>query len=408
VLRTNGAALGDITLTAEDFSDPNHSLVFDAMRKMHQADEHIDFITLGDKFIKRTDIGAMVFGLTDYGTWADLVDHYARIVARAAMQRRLSALGTWMRELPDDMATDTMVEQVRKRLEDAFGTQKSKLRMLSDLVMPTLEEMEQPDTIYPSPWRELDTIIGGFRPGALYIVGARPGEGKTLVGVQIAMSLARRGHVAFSTLEMRAEEITKRILSAELGIQLRRINDSTLSQAEWGRIGRERSRVESLPIAVDDSTTSTPTEIRAHARMVSQQGKLVGIVVDYIQLMTARSTGESDNRQQQVAEFSRALKLMAKALHVPVIALSQLNRGLEGRADKSPKISDLRESGAIEQDADVVMLLSREGSDYFIGVAKNRHGPRGTAHLLWDGEYARVLSLNPDNVPLYDPVDGPL
>lgn len=235
--------------------------------------------------------------------------------------------------------------------------------------------------------------IGGWRPGALYVIGARPGVGKSVLGLQAAINMAAHGAVALSSIEMTEAEIAARLVSQEANVPVGHLIDRKVTEDDWRRISTSHARMHALPIYVDDKTGVTPLNVRAHARTVGRRRALAGIVVDYLQLMTA-PRGDKRPRHEVVSDFSRQLKLMAKEMQVPVIALSQLNRGSEQRSDKRPSIADLRESGAVEQDADVVMLLhsTEERPDVLeVGVAKNRHGQRGAFQLTFEGAYQRAV-----------------
>ncbi|MCL1899311.1 MAG: replicative DNA helicase, partial [Promicromonosporaceae bacterium] len=242
----------------------------------------------------------------------------------------------------------------------------------------------------------------GLHAGQRVIIAARPAIGKSTLAIDIARAASihhQRPAVVFS-LEMTRNEITMRLLSAEAGVLLQRLRNGEMRPEDWQRVAQVQGRLEQAPFFIDDSPNMTLPEIRAKARRLKQQHGLELIVIDYLQLMTSGKRVES--RQQEVSEFSRALKLLAKELEVPVIALSQLNRGPEQRGDKKPMMSDLRESGSIEQDADIVILLHREdayekdhpraGEADFI-VAKHRNGPTATLTTAFQGHYSRFVDM---------------
>jgi replicative DNA helicase len=236
----------------------------------------------------------------------------------------------------------------------------------------------------PTGFRDLDALTNGLHPGQLVVIAGRPGLGKSTLGMDFMRSASVKhgqASVLFS-LEMGKSEITMRLLSAESRVQLQSMRNGQMSDNDWNKVARRMGEVAGAPLFIDDSPNLTMMEIRAKSRRLKQRHDLKLVVVDYLQLMTSPRRVES--RQQEVAEMSRSLKLLAKELNVPVIAISQLNRGAEQRADKRPQLSDLRESGAIEQDADIVILLHRE--DFYdkesprageadLIVAKNRNGP---------------------------------
>jgi replicative DNA helicase len=235
----------------------------------------------------------------------------------------------------------------------------------------------------PTGFEQLDELTNGLHPGQLVVVAGRPGQGKSTLGMDFlrATSISSQlGSVLFS-LEMGRSEITMRMLAAEARVRLQKMRMGQLDNSDWDRLARRMSEVASAPMFIDDSPNLTMMEIRAKARRLRQRHDIRLVVVDYLQLMAG--TRRVENRQQEVAEISRSLKLLAKELGVPVVAISQLNRGAEARADKRPQMADLRESGAIEQDADIVILLHRD--EYYnkesrpgeadLIVAKNRNGP---------------------------------
>jgi replicative DNA helicase len=247
----------------------------------------------------------------------------------------------------------------------------------------------------PTPWDAVNRIIGGLRPGALYVVGARPSVGKSVIALNLAKGLTAHGSVAFSSLEMSNNDVQIRAVSADLHIDVGRLIERDLTPGDWAKIRDRRAAWDSVPLFVDDRSGVTITDIKRFARSVNRRQPLAGVVVDYLQLMS-QPPGDKRPRQEFVADLSRQLKIMAMDMQVPVIALSQLNRASEQRQDKMPTIADLRESGAIEQDADVVMLLHREIMGANIGdlsvlVAKNRHGATGLADLDFWGMYSQAL-----------------
>jgi replicative DNA helicase len=245
-------------------------------------------------------------------------------------------------------------------------------------------------------WAMLNDFIGGFRPGALYIIGASPAVGKSVVAVNMAYGMAKHGAVSFHSLEMSKREIMNRLFASVCNVSMDHLEKRKLTDVDWDRIAGGQKAV-ARPIAIADKSGQTLAEVRAFARQVGRKQKLVGIVVDYLQLMQDTERGRS--RYESVTAISNGLKILARDLDVPVIALAQLNRQLEGRKDTSPGLSDLRDSGAIEQDADVVILLNREkalddGEDekskMIFHIAKNRHGRTGMMALRFDGLFARV------------------
>ncbi len=254
----------------------------------------------------------------------------------------------------------------------------------------------------PTGFTDLDTLTNGLHPGQMIIVAARPAVGKSTLGLDVARAASIKHQltsVIFS-LEMSRNEITMRLLSAEGKVPLHHMRAGQMTDDDWNRIARCTGEVSSAPLFIDDSPNMTMMEIRAKCRRLKQRNDLRMVIVDYLQLMTSGKKVES--RQQEVSEFSRSLKLLAKELEVPVIAICQLNRGPEQRTDKKPMLSDLRESGSLEQDADMVILLHREdayekespraGEADFV-VAKHRNGPTATITVAFQGHYSRFVDM---------------
>jgi replicative DNA helicase len=281
---------------------------------------------------------------------------------------------------------------------------------IADLLQGTLDEIEAISghdgslVGVPTGFADLDSLTNGLHPGQLVIVAARPAIGKSTLALDIARAASLhhgQTSVVFS-LEMGRNEITMRMLSAEAKVPLHHMRSGTMTDQDWDRIARTTGSVSAAPLFIDDSPNMTMMEIRAKCRRLKQRHDLKLIVLDYLQLMSSGKRVES--RQVEVSEFSRSLKLLAKELGVPVVALSQLNRGPEQRTDKKPMLSDLRESGSLEQDADMVILLHREdayekespraGEADFI-VAKHRNGPTGTITVAFQGHYSRFVDMAP-------------
>jgi replicative DNA helicase len=254
----------------------------------------------------------------------------------------------------------------------------------------------------PTGFAELDNVTNGLHPGQMIVIAARPAIGKSTVGLDLARSASIKHGLtsAIFSLEMSRNEIAMRLLSAEASIALNHLRSGTMSDADWQKLARKMSAVSEAPLFIDDSPNMTMMEIRAKCRRLKQRHDLRLVVIDYLQLMSSGKKVES--RQQEVSEFSRSLKLLAKELEVPVVAISQLNRGAEQRTDKKPMMSDLRESGSIEQDADMVLLLHREdayerespraGEADFI-LAKHRNGPTANITVAFQGHYSRFVDM---------------
>lgn len=361
------------------------------MLSMRNQSKHIDMVTVMDAVPAQQ---AFIATLTDHAPFAYAVDSYAGIIANHSMRRKLSAVAAGLNQLEQGMTVDDMAERARALVDNAVGESKAKVKFVRDFVPSVVSRIKSDDLFTPTPWKSLDFAIGGFRPGAVYVIAARPGVGKTVVAAQCAVALSQNGLVPFSSLEMSGDELVTRMISEQLQISVSHLKDARMDQRDWDKFDAGRGRIDGLQIAIDDRSGIGPGEVRSFVRTVSRHGKLAGVVVDYMQLMTSKAKLE---RHNQVAEFSRQLKILAKDFQIPVIALSQLNRNVENRAESHPRLSDLRESGAIEQDADVVMLLRREGQEMdermIIDVAKNRHGHTGEVELSWNGIFSRVEEI---------------
>jgi replicative DNA helicase len=279
---------------------------------------------------------------------------------------------------------------------------------LEEILQPTMDELDAIASRggvsrgVPTGIRDLDELTNGLQAGQMVVIAARPGVGKSTLGLDIARSAAIKHQMAtvVFSLEMSKHEITMRLLSAEAKVPLHHMRSGSLSDEDWSKLARRMGEVADAPLYIDDSPNMTMMEIRAKARRLKQRNDLKLVVIDYLQLMTSGKKVES--RQQEVSEFSRSLKLLAKELEVPVIAMSQLNRGSEQRQDKKPMLSDLRESGSIEQDSDMVMLIHREdmyekesprAGEADIMLVKHRNGPTANVTVAFQGHYSRFVDM---------------
>jgi replicative DNA helicase len=304
-----------------------------------------------------------------------------------------------------------LVNNAQAEIYSVTGTQEVEDYVpLTEAVTVAIDEIEAAKhkdgsmTGVPTGFTELDELTNGLHPGQMIIVAARPALGKSTLALDFARAAAIKHDLPtiFFSLEMGRSEIAMRLLSAEATVPLQHMRKGTVDNRDWTTIAATRGRINDAPLYIDDSPNMTLVEIRAKCRRLKQRVGLKMVIIDYLQLMTSGKRVES--RQQEVSEFSRALKLLAKELQVPVIALSQLNRGPEQRADKLPALSDLRESGSIEQDADVVVLLHRESAyekdnpragEADLIVAKHRNGPTKTVTVAFQGMYSRFADMAP-------------
>lgn len=392
VLETDGVCLDDLTITGADFASPHHGDLFDAMRRARLNGAHVTYASMADA---NPSQAAFILSLMEHGRWSFAVQQHADIVAKQSLKRRVRNAAPALEALAadDDLDPRTLTERARALVDDAVGEQKQRVKFLRDIVPGVLTRMEDGGQFVPSPWPSLDAAIGGLRPGAVYVIGARPAQGKTVIAGQLAVAMAKHGPVAFSSMEMSEDELTARFISERIHIAVGNVKDGKMTDADWQRFMQRRRNVDDLPIAIDDRAGVTVADIRQFARSVGRHGPLAGVVVDYLQLITGLNPRAE--RRAQIDEASRQLKVLAKDLRVPVIVLSQLNRDSEKRADPRPKLSELKESGSIEQDADVAILLHREktlaGHKITLDVAKNRHGETATVELKWEGALSRAI-----------------
>jgi replicative DNA helicase len=400
----------------EDFYKPAHGHVFDAISNLYGEGEPVDPVTVADELRRAgllDSIGgpALLIGLQASTPSTSSAGRYARIVSDLSLLRRLIRAANEIAEigydLPDDVhgaidRAESMVFEIgQRRMADTLAP-------IRDLLGQSLDRLEalydRGDSItgVPTGYIDIDEQLSGLQPSNLIIVGARPAVGKTAFCLGIAAHAAMQANVPvlFFSLEMGHLEITQRLLSAESQVNASRMRNGRLHDTDWPKISHAIGRLAEAPIFIDDNPNLTVMDIRAKARRLKSKEGLGLVIVDYIQLMTGRNTAE--NRQVEVSEISRGLKILARELEVPVIGLSQLSRTLETRADKRPMLADLRESGSLEQDADIVMFLYRDevynpdspdkGTGEVI-VAKHRNGPTGVARLAFLDHQARFANM---------------
>ncbi|MEU1761329.1 replicative DNA helicase [Micromonospora sp. NPDC005652] len=415
-------AIADVVeiLKTDDFYRPVHATIFDTILDLYGKDEPADPITVAAALADSGDlqrIGGAPYLHTLIATVPTAANaaYYARIVAERAVLRRLVAAGTRIVQLgygavqESGKDVDDVVDLAQQAVYDVTERRASEdFSVLADLLQPTLDDIEAADarggvmTGVPTGFTDLDRLLNGLHAGQLIIVAGRPGLGKSTAATDFARNAAIRFNnaAAIFSLEMSKVEITMRLLSAEARVPLHRLRGGDLSDDDWTKLARCMNEISEAPLFVDDTPSMNLMEIRAKARRLKQKHDLKLIVVDYLQLMTSPKRVES--RQQEVADLSRGLKLLAKEVECPVIAVSQLNRGPEQRTDKRPQLSDLRESGSIEQDSDVVILLHRDdyydkespraGEADFI-VAKHRNGPTDTITVAHQLHLSRFVDM---------------
>jgi replicative DNA helicase len=412
-------AIADVVevLRSNDFYRPAHEIAFEAVIGLYGRGEPADAVTVAAELtrlgqLSRIGGAAYLHELISSVPTAANAGYYARIVRERAVLRRLVEAGTRIVQLgyaQDGGDVEEIVNIAQAEIYQVTESRTSEDYLpLAEIIEGAIDEIEASShrgdglTGIPTGFVDLDRLTNGLHAGQMIVIAARPAVGKSTLGLDIARAAAI--HTGMTTvifsLEMGKNEITMRLLSAEARIPLQNMRKGTMREEDWTRLARTMGEVSEAPLFIDDSPNMSLMEIRAKCRRLKQRHDLKLVIVDYLQLMTSGKRVE--NRQQEVSEFSRALKLLAKELEVPVIALSQLNRGPEQRTDKKPQMSDLRESGSIEQDADMVVLLHREdmyekespraGEADFI-VAKHRNGPTDTITVAFQGHYSRFVDM---------------
>jgi replicative DNA helicase len=405
-------------LRPKDFYRERHSLLYEAMYALNERHEPLDFVTLLDELERRSkldDVGgpAYVADLISTTPTAMYVDHYARIVERTAVLRRLISAAGQIAELAYDESQD--VDEVVDRAEQIiFNVSESRIhRDLTPIRAVMGDVIENIDFLarnqnmlmgVPTGFTLLDRLLGGLQKSDLIILAGRPGMGKTSFGLSIAQNAAKSygARVALFSLEMSSEQLVQRLLSMETAIDSHRLRLGAIQEEEWPIILEAANMLSNTSIFIDDTPAASVTEIRTKARRLYSEHGLDLILIDYMQLMSGQTSGRNENRQQEISFISRSLKALARELNVPLIALSQLSRAVESRSDKKPMLSDLRESGSIEQDADVVLFIYRD--DYYdeesdrqniadVLVAKHRHGSTGSVSLYFRKELTQFRDL---------------
>jgi len=414
-------AIADVVevLRGNDFYRPSHESIYEAILDLYGRGEPADAVTVADELTKRGEIAkvggaAYLHQLIQSVPTAANAGFYAEIVAERAVLRRLVTAGTKIVQM--GYAQDGEVEDVVNAAQaEIFAVAERRTTedyvILKDVMESTVDEIEASGhkgegmTGVPTGFYEFDELTNGLHPGQMIVIAARPAVGKSTFALDWARSAAidhNMATVVFS-LEMGRNELAMRLLSAEATISLQDLRKGTVKDDQWSKIATTMGKMNDAPLFIDDSPNMSLMEIRAKCRRLKQQHDLKLVILDYLQLMSSGKKVES--RQQEVSEFSRALKLLAKELQVPVVALSQLNRGSEQRTDKKPMVSDLRESGSIEQDADMVILLHREdiydkesarAGEADVIVAKHRNGPTKTLVVAFQGHYSRFANMAND------------
>jgi replicative DNA helicase len=413
------SVVAELPLQPGDFYRDSHASIFEAMMALFAEGQPVDSITLRERLdtggkLARVGGDEYLLGLTDTIPTVANIEAHAKIVLEKAVVRRVihASHQSAARGYGDYGSLEEYLDDAERAIfEVAKDRLRSSYEHVNQVVMRTFEEItlaaqrKEHITGLPTGFRHLDWYTAGFHPGDLVICAGRPGMGKTAFAMNVAVNAcrAREAAVAVFSLEMPKEQLVRRLLCSEAGVDGNRLRSGRLTRDDWPLLTRAAGELSELPLWLDDTPALTLMELRAKARRLRADKDLALIVVDYLQLM--RSGLRSESREQEISEISRSLKALAKELALPVLALSQLNRGVEtrGTKDKRPQLSDLRESGAIEQDADTILFIYRdklynpETNDKGIAeviIGKQRAGPTGTVRCLYRREFTRFENLD--------------
>ena len=405
-------------LNGDDFYREAHRVIFNVMTELYGKNEAVDLITVTDALKrdnKLEDVGgiAYVTALANAVPTAANVKYHADIVAEKSVLRQLVRVSTEIAAMGYEGAddADSIMDKAEKMiLEIASNRKTGDFTPINQIVIDTFSKIEN---LYESKggltglstgFKDLDKLTAGLQPSDLILVAARPSMGKTAFTLNIASHVALKENkpVAFFSLEMSKEQLMQRMLCAEGLVESQRLRVGDLDEQDWQKLIAAADKFSKAPLYIDDTPGISIMELRSKARRLQQEKGLSLVLIDYLQLMQGRANKNGDNRQQEISEISRSLKSLARELNVPVIALSQLSRSVESRQIKKPMLSDLRESGSLEQDADIVMFLYRE--DYYnaetenknitdVIVAKHRNGPVDTVQLFFHKEFTKFADL---------------
>ena len=422
-LLTNGSNSGAVVdtvtsiLKSEDFYRDAHRIIYDAILEIVHANKTADFITVGEELDRRKRLDA-VGGLAYITSLANEsvsynVEEHAKIISEKAQLRRLIDAGNkivGMTYAGEDEPTAILNKAEQMVLDVSGQTQsESSFALIGEVVLSNLDKLnalQQHDgaiTGVPTGFKDVDHVFNGLQKSDLILVAARPAMGKTAFTLNIAQNVTMLYDktVAFFSLEMGKEQLVGRILSSVAGVSSEKLRRANMDPADWEKVIAAADRMSKSKLFIDDTPGLTVQDMRSKLRRLKVEHGLDLVIVDYIQLMQGRNAGKgSENRQQEVSEISRNLKLIAREFNVPVIALSQLSRSVESRPDKRPVLSDLRESGSLEQDADIVIFLYRDkyydensemGDKAEVLIRKHRNGAVGSVKLLFIGELTRFL-----------------
>ncbi|HHY82231.1 MAG TPA: replicative DNA helicase [Clostridiales bacterium] len=415
LLDKEAVAAASEVLRSEDFYSEAHQEIYDAIMDIFDRGTPVDLVTLAEALRQRGTLEAVGGGtyISDLSLTVPStanVGYYIRIVEEKSILRKLiSASNEIIKEsfeASEDL--DMIIDHAEKKIFDISQKKNSRsFESIKTILLETYSKIEElaknkgKIVGVPTGFRDFDLRTSGLNPSDFILIAARPSMGKTSFAINIAQNAAVRYNVpvAIFSLEMSKDQLVQRMLSSEANIELQKIRTGDLSEEDWVKLVHAAGPLSQAPIFIDDTPGVSVTEVRSKARRMKMEHGIGLIVIDYLQLMSGR--GKAESRQQEVSEISRSLKALARELSVPVVALSQLSRGPESRQDHRPMLSDLRESGAIEQDADLVVFLYRD--EYYNPdtekkniaeaiIAKQRNGPTGTVELVWLGQYTKFVS----------------
>lgn len=407
-------------ITGDDFYDARHKHIYEAVTKLYDRREAIDILTLSDQLqgaglLDAVGGASYMTELTNFVPTAAHVEQYAEIVAQKALRRRLIKTSQGITQLGQDESRDIkeLIEEAETSLfQVSQQNVKQSITSIEDILTSSFERL---DDLHkdkaklrgvPTGYRDMDDMLAGLQRSDLFILAARPAMGKTAFVLNLAHNVAVQAKepVLVFSLEMSKEQLVDRVLSMESGVDAWALRTGNLTDNDFEKLSMAMGTLSEAPIYIDDTPGLTISDLRTKARREAHSRPLGLIIVDYLQLMSGGSRfGSSDNRVQEISEISRGLKMVARELNVPLIALSQLSRSVESRSPQIPQLSDLRESGSIEQDADVVAFLYRE--DYYnpetdrksimdVLIKKHRHGPVGNVELFFDRDRQLIRSLD--------------
>jgi replicative DNA helicase len=422
LLSSDAANVALEKLHPEDFYKPSHQQIFEIIQQLFDANEPIDAVTVSEGLRRDGSLDRMggidfLTNLVDSVPSTSNVEYYAGIVEEHALRRRLMKVGGNIGVIAGEM-TEPIAQVVDKAEQAVFAVAERQvgdgLQAIDDLLGPAIEKAEELQrsgstvTGIPTGFRDLDKKLAGLHPTNLIIIASRPGMGKSALALNMSQNVALNGNsVAIFSLEMSREEVVTRMLCAKGRIDSQKLRTGALNEGDFTKLSNAAGALYKQNIFVDDSPGLTVTEIRAKCRRLRRKPGLDLVVVDYLQLMDGSG---QENRQQEIAMISRSLKSLARELHVPIIALSQLNRGVESREDKRPRLGDLRESGAVEQDADVVMFIYRD-EYYFpekveskgiaeVVISKHRQGGVGKVDMTFLPEFTLFADMGRSTAPM--------